>query len=307
MLGYVTDPSAPAGIVRREVPEPQPGPHDVLVEVGAFAVNRGELSLIQQRSSGWAPGQDVAGVVVAAAGDGTGPAAGTRVVGIADGGGWSERVPVPSHRVAALPDSATFAEAASLPVAGLTALRALRTGGSLLGRRVLITGASGGVGSFAVQLARAAGARVSALVSSKARAEVVTGLGAAEVLTELGPDTGPFDLVLDGVGGQVLTAAVRRLAPGGLVTAYGVASGERSDIAFYDFSGAAPGGRVQGFFVYATGEQTFGEDLALLAGMVADGRLIPQVGDPRDWADAAGSVIALRERQATGKVVLTRG
>jgi len=71
MLGYVTDPSAPAGIVRREVPEPQPGPHDVLVEVGAFAVNRGELSLIQQRSSGWAPGQDVAGVVVAAAGDGT--------------------------------------------------------------------------------------------------------------------------------------------------------------------------------------------------------------------------------------------
>lgn len=307
MLGYVTDPSAAAGIIRRELPEPQPGPHDVLVEVGAYAVNRGELSLIQQRPDGWAPGQDVAGVVVAASGDGTGPAVGIRVTGIADGGGWSERVPVPSHRIAPLPDSVTFAQAASLPVAGLTALRALRTGGALLGCRVLITGASGGVGSFAVQLAKAAGARVSALVSSKARAEAVAGLGAEEILTELGPEAGPFDLVLDGVGGPVLTAAVRRLAPGGLVTAYGVASGERSDIAFYDFAGAAPGGRLQGFFVYSTGEETFGEDLGVLADMVAGGRLDPQIGQPRDWSDTSAAVTSLKDRQAAGKVVLTRG
>jgi NADPH:quinone reductase-like Zn-dependent oxidoreductase len=306
MLGYITDPSAPAGITRRELPDPQPGPHDVLIEVAAFAVNRGEISLIERRPDGWSPGQDVAGVVVAAAQDGTGPAAGTRVAGIADGGGWSERVPVPSHRVAALPEEVSFAQAAALPVAGLTALRALRTGGALLGRRVLITGASGGVGSFAVQLARAAGARVSALVSGKSRVDAVAGLGADDVLTDLGPETGPFDLVLDGVGGRVLTAAIQRLAPGGLVTAYGVASGERSEVAFYDFAGAAPGGRLQGFFIYSTGEETFGEDLGVLAGMVADGRLIPQAG-PRDWADAPAAVTALRERQATGKVVLTRG
>ncbi|MBO0776956.1 MAG: zinc-binding dehydrogenase, partial [Actinobacteria bacterium] len=244
MLGYVTDPSAPAGITRRELPGPQPGPHDVLVEVGAFAVNRGELSLIEQRRDGWSPGQDVAGVVVAATQDGTGPGVGSRVVGIADGGGWSERVPVPSHRAAELPEQVSFAQAAALPVAGLTALRALRTGGALIGRRVLVTGASGGVGSFAVQLARAAGARVSALVSSNSRMDAVTGLGADEVLTELGPGSGPFDLVLDGVGGSVLTAAIRRLAQGGLVAAYGVASGERSDVAFYDFAAAAPGGRL---------------------------------------------------------------
>ena len=307
MLGYVTDPSAAAGIVRREVPEPDRGPHDVLVEVAAFAVNRGELSLIEQRPDGWLPGQDVAGVVAAAAADGTGPAVGTRVVGIADGGGWSERVPVPSHRIAALPDEVSFAQAAALPVAGLTALRALRTGGALLGRRVLVTGASGGVGSFAVQLARAAGARVSALVSSKARVEALEGLGAHEVLTELGPGTGPFDLVLDGVGGAVLTAAIRRLARGGLLTAYGVASGERSDVAFYDFAAAAPGGRLQGFFVYSTGEKTFGEDLGVLADLVARGQLVPQVGEPRDWADTAAAVTSLKERRATGKVVLTRG
>src|SRR5690349_20905760 len=226
MLGFVTDPAEPAGIALREQPEPAPGRHDVVIEVGAYAVNRGELSLIERRSDGWAPGQDVAGVVLSRAADGTGPAPGTRVVGIADQGGWSERVAVPSHRVAALPDSVGFAAAASLPVAGLTALRALRTGGSLLGRKVLVTGASGGVGSFAVQLARSAGALVTGYVSSATRAGAVAGLGITEVVTEIGEGTGPFDLVLDGVGGRALTAAVRRLAPGGLVTAYGVASGE---------------------------------------------------------------------------------
>jgi NADPH:quinone reductase len=305
MLGYVTDSSAPAGIGRRELPEPRPGPADVLVEVAAYAINRGELSLIQQRPDGWTPGQDVAGTVAAAAADGTGPQAGSRVVGIADWGGWSERVPVPSHRIAVLPDAVTFASAAALPVAGLTALRALRTGGALLGRRVLVTGASGGVGTFAVQLARAAGALVTAHVSGPGRADAVALLGAREVLTEIGPDAGPFDLVVDGVGGQVLTAAVRRLAPGGLATAYGMASGERSDIAFHDFAVGAPGARLEGFFVYRTGEQTFGEDLALLAALVADGRLEPQVGTVRDWAQTAAAVTALRDRSATGKLVLT--
>lgn len=307
MFGYVTASSAPAGITRREMSEPAPGPHDVLVEVRAFAVNRGELALIERRRQDWSPGQDVAGVVVRAAGDGTGPAARTRVVGLADGGGWSERAVVPSHRVAPLPDGVSFAQAASLPVAGLTALRALRTGGSLLGRRVLVTGASGGVGSFAVQLARAAGARVSAHVSGPGRAEAAASLGAAEVLTSLGPASGPFDLVVDGVGGPVLSAAVRALAPGGLVTAYGAASGERSDLTFHDFAASAPGGRVEGFFVYRTGEETFGEDLALLAAMVADGRLVPQIPEPRDWAQAPAALTSLAERSGSGKRVLTIG
>jgi NADPH:quinone reductase-like Zn-dependent oxidoreductase len=229
----------------------------------------------------------------------------TRVVGIADRGGWSERATVPSHRVAALPDGVSFAEAASLPVAGLTALRALRTGGPLLGRRVLVTGASGGVGSFAVQLARIAGAVVTAHVSGPSRVEQARALGPAEVITTIGEDSGPFDLVLDAVGGPVLTGAVRRLAPGGLLTAYGLASGQRSDIAFSDFRAAAPGGRLQGFFIYSTGEETFGEDLGTLAGLVADGRLSPRLGVVRDWSQTTEAVAALRARQVAGKVVLT--
>jgi NADPH:quinone reductase len=217
MLGYLTDPSAAGGLAVRDLPEPQRGTHDVVIEVAAYAINRGELSLLTQRPDAWTPGQDVAGVVHAAAADGSGPAAGTRVVGLADQGGWSERVAIPSHRVAPLPDQVSFAQAAALPVAGLTALRALRTGGPLLGRRVLVTGASGGVGSFAVQLARAAGAHVTAHVSGPSRVDQVRALGAAEVVTAIGSDSGPFDLVLDGVGGSVLTDAVRRSATGKVV------------------------------------------------------------------------------------------
>jgi NADPH:quinone reductase-like Zn-dependent oxidoreductase len=303
MLGYITDPAAPGGLDLRERPEPSPGPHELVVEVAAYAINRGEIALLARRSDGWAPGQDVAGVVAVAAADGTGPAVGTRVAGIADGGGWSERAVVPSHRAAALPDSVSFEAATTLGVAGLTALRALRTGGAVLGRRVLVTGASGGVGTFAVQLALAAGARVTALVSAPSRVETVKALGVEDVVTGLDESTGRFDFVLDGVGGSVLSAAIRRLVPGGLATAYGASGGERSEVAFYDFGGP---GRLQAFFVYQTGEETFGEDLGTLAGFVAEGRLVPQLGLVRDWAETPQAVEALRRREVTGKVVLTR-
>jgi NADPH2:quinone reductase len=307
MLGYITDPAARGGLDHRDLPEPEPTPHQAVIEVAAYALNRGELALLSQRPNGWTPGQDLAGVVVGAATDGTGPAVGTRVVGLADWGGWAERVAVPTHRIAPLPESVTFPQAAALPVAGLTALRTLRTGGPLLGRRVLVTGASGGVGSFAVQLARAAGAVVTAHVSGPSRVEHVRALGADQVVTRIGEDSGPFDLAVDGVGGTVLVDALHRLAPGGLVTAYGLASGERSQIAFFDFNSAQPGGRLEGFRIYATDEETFGEDLGMLAGMVADGRLDPRLGVVRDWSNTVEALDALRGRQATGKVVLTRG
>jgi NADPH:quinone reductase-like Zn-dependent oxidoreductase len=304
--GWVTDPGAPGGIALSDRPEPVPAPGEVLIHVEAYAVNRGVLSLIEQRPDAWPPGQDVAGTVVEAPPGGKTPPGGARVVGVADEGGWSERVTVPAHRLAELPDSVSFAQAASLPVAGLTALRALRTGGPMLGRRVLITGATGGVGSFAVQLARAAGADVTALVSGPARVDEAAELGAHAVITSIGDDAGPFEFVMDGVGGPVLADAVRRLAPGGQVTAYGAAGRQRSEIAFYDFAGAAPGGRLEGFFVYRTGEETFGEDLRALAEMVADGRLGPRIGLELDWSETAAAVEALRERRTTGKAVLVR-
>src|SRR5438552_14823436 len=98
VLGQITNPSAPGGLERRELPDPKPSSEDVVIDVKAYAVNRGELGLLQQRTDGWQPGQDVAGVIAAQAGDGSGPPVGTRVVGCADGAGWSQKVAVPNYR-----------------------------------------------------------------------------------------------------------------------------------------------------------------------------------------------------------------
>jgi NADPH:quinone reductase len=304
VLGHVTDPSAPGGLARRELPDPRPEQDQVVVAVEAYAVNRGELHLLQARPDGWLPGQDHAGVVLSAAADGSGPPEGTRVVGLADGGAWSERVAVPSHRVAALPDALDFAEAAALPVAGLTALRALHTGGAVVGRRVLVTGASGGVGMFAVQLARIAGAEVTALVSGQHRVAAVEDLGADVVVTGLDEGAGPFDVVLDAVGGTVLVDAIHRLAPRGTVVAYGLAGEEPSSLSFRDF-GTAPFGSIIAFRIYFTDLETMGQDLRALARLVDSGELRVPLGVRLDWSKTMEGVDALRRHEVEGKVVFT--
>src|SRR4051812_18182956 len=140
--------NTPRGTVVREVENPSPARNEALVAVRAFAVNRGELALLAARTEDWRPGQDVAGVGIEPAADGTGPAPGTRVAAQVEQAGWAERVPVPTGRLAVLPEPVSIEQGASLPLAGLTALRVLRLGGDLLGRRVLITGANGGLGRF---------------------------------------------------------------------------------------------------------------------------------------------------------------
>jgi NADPH:quinone reductase-like Zn-dependent oxidoreductase len=304
MLGHITAPAAEGGLERRELADPRPGPSDIVVAVRAYSVNRGELALLLQRPDGWTPGQDVAGIVARAAENGSGPGVGARVVGLADAGGWSERVAVPAHRTAELPDDVSFPDAAALPVAGLTALRALRAGGGLLGRSVLVTGASGGVGTLALQLAKTGGAHVTALVSGPPRVDAVRSLGADAVAMTLDADAGPFDVVLDGVGGDVLVGAVRRLAREGVVVAYGLASGEPSRLSFRDF-GEAAFGRLLPFRVYATGESTFGKDLGFLAALVGRGRLRPVIGAELHWSRTVEGIESLRERRVAGKVVFT--
>ena len=305
MRGYVTDPSAPGGLrLADDLPQPTPEPGEVLIEVGAAAINRGELFLLQQRPEGWRPGQDVAGVVRRGPADGGGPRPGDRVVAVVDGGGWAELVTAPIHRLAPLPRTVGLEQAAALPIAGLTALRALRLGGSLLGRRVLVTGATGGVGQFAIQLGRAAGARVTALVSGPDREEEARGLGAHEVVLDLDePGIGPFALVLDAIGGETLRAAVHRLAPSGTAALYGVLGGP-AELGLGDFAGA-PGARVVGLFHSDPEDRR--EDLATLAGLVADGTLTPRIGMVRDWEELRAALDALRERRVRGKAVVTIG
>jgi NADPH2:quinone reductase len=303
--GFITDPSAARGLrLADDLPEPEPGAHEIVVDVRAFGVNRGELFLLQQRADGWRPGQDLAGVVVHAADDGAGPPVGTTVVGVADGAAWAERVAVPSHHVAALDDAVSVTAAAALPIPGLTALRALRLGGAVLGRSVLVTGATGAVGTLAVQLAAASGARVTAQVRGPQRAQGVADLGAERVVWELDDTTGPYDVALDGVGGPVLRAAVHHMAPGGIAVTYGTMAGP-AELGLADFR-PAPLARVVGFFHHLP-EDTKGEDLGILAALVADGRLRPQVGVTRDWTDTRRVLDLLANGQVDGKAVLTRG
>jgi NADPH2:quinone reductase len=305
MQGFITDPTVPGGLrLADDLSEPVPAADQVLVEVRAYSVNRGELFLLKIRPDGWRPGQDLAGVVVQAAADGTGPAVGTRVVGLVDWECWAERVAVPSYLAVPLPESVTFEQAASLPIAGLTALRAARLGGSILGCRVLITGATGGVGQFAIQLAAAAGAHVTALVVGLEREPEARALGSHHVVTSLDDDSlGTFDLMLDGIGGQVLTDAAHRLAPGGVAVTYGTLGGP-APLALHDFPRGAPCAVMPLFHAYPL--ETRGDDLALLVDLVARGRLKPLLGMVRDWGETLGVLDALRERRVRGKAVLTR-
>jgi NADPH:quinone reductase-like Zn-dependent oxidoreductase len=302
MLAVVNTPAGPAPIAIRDVPEPQPRPDEALVAVHAFSLNRGELRLFQARPEGWRPGQDIAGTVLRAAADGSGPKAGTRMVALVDWEGWAERAAVPAHRIAPIADTVAFAAAAALPVAGLTALRTLRHGAPLLGKRVLVTGAAGGGGNLAVQLAARSGARVTAVVGSSERARILDGLGAAEIITDIADAAGRFALILEAAGGASLKAAMRLIDAKGTIVAFGNSSGEPTEFDFREF-GEHQNARIQAFHYFTSEpEERFGADLALLAALVADGSLKPRIAE-HDWRDLAKIGPRLRDRQVPGKAV----
>jgi NADPH2:quinone reductase len=304
MLGLVNTPHSGSPVELRELPEPQPQRTEALVAVHAFSLNRGELRSFRNNEEGWVPGQDVAGMVLRGAADGSGPPAGTRVVALTDEAGWAQRVAVPGHRMATLPDTVSFSQAATLPVAGLTALRTLRHGAPLLGKRVLITGAAGGVGTIALQLATRSGARVTAIVGRANRANGLLELGAVEVIEGIENAQGRFALILESVGGTSLGQAIRLIEAKGVVVVYGNSSGEPTTLAFADFRGA-PNSRIQSFSYFTSEpEDRFAPDLSLLVSLIANGALRPQIGVERSWRDIAAVAEQLRERRVAGKAVL---
>lgn len=304
MRALVNTGSGDLEVELREVPEPVATTSEAIVGVKAVSVNRGELRLLRARPEGWRPGQDVAGVVLQPAADGSGPRQGDRVVAWPEQEGWAEQVAVPTTHLARLDDAVGFTEAATLPVAGVTALRLLRLGGDLGGKKVLVTGASGGVGRFAVELATNDGASVTGVTASESRADGLTELGAASMIHDISSAEGEFDLILESVGGPSLEAAIRLVSPGGTIAVFGNSSDTPASISFGDFRGR-PGARIEAFFVYESGEPPpFGEDLQLLADMIAAGRLHPQVGMKRSWVEASSVFHALANREVNGKAVL---
>ena len=300
MLALVTTPNAAAPVELREVPEPHPAPNEAVVEVRAFSLNRGELRLLQVRPEGWRPGQDISGVVVQSAADGGGPEVGARIVALTDNAGWAQRAAVPAHRMAALPDDVRLEDAAALPVAGLTALRTLRHGAPLLGKRVLVTGAAGGVGHLATQLAARSGARVTAVVGSPERGRHLRGADA--IVQGIDNAQGLFALILESAGGPSLAAAIAHIESKGTIVVFGNSSGEPTPIGFRDFA-EHPNARMQSFSYFTSeAEERFAPDLALLVSLVADGSLKPQLVE-HSWRALARIGPQLRDRQIRGKAV----
>ena len=198
----VVDPSRSEKLTLQSVELPPATIGDVTVRVTAISLNRGEVNrALSQSDAGARPGWDFAGIIEEAAADGSGPKPGTRVVGILPTGAWAERIRAPSHAVAALPDAVTDAQAATLPVAGLTALHALRQGGLLLGRKVLVDGATGGVGHLAVQLAATAGAEVYGHVRRAEQRTMISEWCGEHIIvaSNLGAaaSSGPYHLIVD--------------------------------------------------------------------------------------------------------------
>ncbi|HLI87205.1 MAG TPA: zinc-binding dehydrogenase [Ktedonobacteraceae bacterium] len=304
----VVDPDVAGRLALREVAAPAPAPSEALVRVAAISLNRGELRRAASAQPGWRPGWDLAGTVEQPAADGSGPRKGARVVGMLGSGAWAELVAVPTNILAEIPDNVSFAQAATLPVAGLTALRALEKGGLLLDQKVLITGASGGVGHFACQLAHRAGAEVTGVVSQPEREAFVRQAGAHHVAVGEDLSTaqqfGPYHLILESVGGKSLSSALSMLAPEGTCVLFGTSSTPEITFdarAFYLTGGAT----LYGFYLFHELERRPGaEDLSRLARMIAAGQLHPQIDVEAPWTQIANIAQQLIDRRFAGKAVL---
>lgn len=310
----VVDTAGPERLVIRETDLRAPYHNEAVIGVKAVSLNRGEVQKARTYAEpGWSIGWDFAGVVEQPAADGSGPKAGERVVGMVNGGAWAERVLAPAHAIAALPEKVTFTQAATLPVAGLTALHALRQGGLLVGKRVLITGATGGVGDYALQLARLSGARSVGHVRRQEQVTLAKESGADEAavgenLKEAAGSFGPFDLIVDSVGGAVLADALTMLAEGGVCVNLGVTAGAEVtfNAATFFLTGRA---KLYGLILFdeLKSVEPASIGLALLANLIAEGKLTPRISVVADWSEAANIANQLIERRYPGKAVLTIG
>jgi NADPH2:quinone reductase len=292
----------PSLVALATVDSPAPSPGEALVAVDAFSVNRGEILLLQGGRTD-PPGKDIAGRIARAAADGSGPPVGARVVAHIDGGGWSELASVPADRAVELPREVPSEVAAALPLAGLTALRLLRAAGELSGRRLLLTGASGGVGHFVVELAAAAGATVTAVVSSSSRGKRLSALGAEAVVTSVEQAVGPFDIAMESVGGRAFGDSLLKLRQGGLLIWFGQASMEPVVADFFALQQGPRDVTIRSFNYWVEAERD-AEDLATLVKLVADGRLHPEIGEIADWAETPRVLAELRDRKVRGNAVL---
>lgn len=304
MLALHTAADAPH-VRMAETADPHPLPQEALVRVRAISLNRGEILDLPGSTEGEAIGWDFAGTVERAAADHRGPPVGARVFGLVRRGAWAELVAAPTHQLAVTPTTVSDAEAATLPTAGLTALGSLELGGLVLAKRVLVTGATGGVGRYAVQLAALAGAEVTALVRDPAASgRPLRCLGASGVVDTI---DGEFDLIVDAVGGATFATAIEHVASRGAVV--NLATGSHDEIVSFHAShfDRAAGATIHTFNLAANLHPGTATDLDRLARLMERGKLVAPLEFEAPWTDAAHAIDALLTRAVSGKVVLHVG
>jgi NADPH2:quinone reductase len=295
-----------------ELPDPQPGPHQILIDVDAVGINYADTHLadgsyLSSPELPFVPGSEVVGHT----------ADSRRVVALTGSGGYASKAVAPAALTVDVPPSIGDGEALSTLVQGLSAWHLLRTSARLQpGESVVVNAAAGGVGSIAVQLAKAFGAgRVIATASSAEKQKLALELGAdvavdgdADGYTERVIEANggkPVDIVLDAVGGPVFAAAFEALGHGGRIVTFGAASREapapieparlmKRNLSVVGFW-LAPMLNVPG---------AFGPPLTELFGLIADGRLRPQVGGEYPLAEARRAHEDMLARRTTGKLIL---
>jgi NADPH:quinone reductase-like Zn-dependent oxidoreductase len=288
----------PAGpVVNQLIPSPDPGPGEVLVEVRAVGLTAGELAWPESWPA--IPGHEVSGVVTGLGPGVTGAEDGQEVYGLIRfdrDGGAAEYVTAPAADLAVKPGSADHVGAASMALAALTAWQALVRHAHLApGQHVLVNGGAGGVGGYAVQVAAALGARVTATASAR-DAGFVAGLGASQVIDYAGPpidqQVSDVDVVVDTVGGPAMSRCWQVLRPGGIMVGVASAPSEAD----------ARRHQVRAVYFIVEPDQAA---LSELAKLVDSGRLRTTVGRVFPLADAAAAFHALEHQHVQGKIVLS--
>ncbi len=299
----------------REHPDPVPGPGEVLVSVAAAGINAADL---MQRKGLYPaprgapadiPGLEFAGEVVALGAGTERWSVGDRVMAITGGGGQGELVAVPESTVLGVPDGVPWDQAGGFPEAFSTAYDALFTqAGLVMGERVLVTGAAGGVGTAAVQLARAAGAHVVASVRAPDHHDEVRALGADEIIGSDGvADHGPYEVCLELVGGPGVTAVLPVMATGGRVVVIGVGAGAKVEVNLLALMAnrATIGGSMLRSRTLEEKATVARAVEAHAVGLLADGKVTVPVAARFPLADATRAYERFAAGGKLGKIVLT--
>jgi NADPH:quinone reductase-like Zn-dependent oxidoreductase len=324
MKAIVQDRFGPPEVLRlADIDPPKIGSGDVLVRVHAAGLNpydwhmlRGDPLIVRlipgatglTRPKYRVAGLDAAGVVEAVGADVGGLSAGDEVLGFCPGA-FAEYARAEAGKVVPKPAGLSFEQAAAIPIAATTALRGIREVGQVrAGHRVLVNGAAGGVGSFAVQIASAAGAEVTGVCSTR-NAELVRSLGAAHVIDYTAEDftrePGRYDVILDNVGNRPLSRLRRALAPAGILVLNGGGSPGQVVGPLGAMARAAVADRFvrQRLRFLPTREDR--AELAAITALTEDGKLTPVLDRTYPLADTAEGLRHVEGGHARGKVVIT--